>query len=112
MPEDITSEDATPDEVTVTTTLLRGPDGSIYGFSDATLEAHRLPDDVAEAVLAAFPPGGDVVGYADPGSTGLPIIEPMISPDGRPMSFELLGRAPAVRRRGLTVPTYQTWFDV
>lgn len=75
--------------------VLRGPDGSLYMLSDTNLDRHRVPDDVAPALLEAYESQGEVSGFArrDVGS------------------FEILASGPLARSTDAELPPIDTWVD-
>jgi hypothetical protein len=78
--------------------IIEGPDGALYLLSDEVLKSHRLPDEVAEPLRAAYDSQrreGQAAGREEAAAT-----------------FQILGAGPVVRRAGLTVPTMDTWFDM
>jgi hypothetical protein len=78
--------------------IVEDPDGSLYLISEDVLKAHRLPDEVAGPLRAAYARQRDQAAVDGLGAAAA--------------SFQILGQGPVVRRRGLTVPTMDTWFDM
>ncbi|MEX1009281.1 MAG: hypothetical protein WD271_15780 [Acidimicrobiia bacterium] len=90
---------ANEDTETVNCTILEGPDGSLYVLSDENLAAHRLRDDVAEALRSAYEEKPEVSGFK-------------FLAQAPPPAFQILAQGPVVRRTGLTAPTQDGWFDI
>jgi hypothetical protein len=84
---------------TVNCMILEGPKGALYLISDETFQSHRLPDEVAVPLCAAY---------------GIQARKSGAQPDASAAaaSFQILGQRPVVRRGIQTVPTMDTWWDM
>jgi len=86
--------DKPPTEETEPFTLLRGPDGAVYMFSESNLKRHRVPKDVEPALLEAY---GSQSGAAGRASKDLG-------------AFRILGTGSIARSRKSLSPI-DTWVD-